>query len=107
LAFTVTSFAWSSWESSSVLANAGISVRNRVVGFEVLEGRLFLERALDVGALGRDLVHVARPHLLQEEWAVRDTRDSGPIVRLVMNTLRASSARTKTIQRGDSPNLER
>ena len=33
-ALTVTSFSWSSWESSSVSANAGISVRNRVVGFD-------------------------------------------------------------------------
>ena len=35
-ALTVTSFSCSTWESSSVFAKAGISVRNRVVGFESL-----------------------------------------------------------------------
>ena len=38
----------------------------------VLERRLFLERALDVRPLRRDLVDVARLHLLEEERAVRD-----------------------------------
>ena len=38
----------------------------------VLEGHVLLERPLDVRALGRDLLDVARPHLLQEERAVRD-----------------------------------
>ena len=55
-----------------MFANAGISVRNRVVGFDPAYAQLLRERALDRRALRGDLLHVAGAHLLQEERAVRD-----------------------------------
>ncbi len=105
-ALTVTSLSWSSWESSSVLANAGISVRNRVVGFESSKFTSFLNVPwmsvpLDVISSTLRVFTCCRKNGL---YGTR-TRDSGPMAWMLMNRLTASSATKKTIQRPESPNL--
>ena len=91
-----------------MLAKAGISVRNRVVGFESSKVTSFLNVPwmsvpLDVISSTLRVSTCCRKNGL---YGTR-TRDSGPIARLLMNRLSASSATKKTIQRGESRNLGR
>jgi hypothetical protein len=87
------------------LANAGISVRNRVVGSESSKVTSFLKAPwmsvpLDVISSTLRACTCCRKNGL---YGTR-TRDSGPIARLAMNRLSASTPRKKTIQRGESRN---
>ena len=75
-ALTTTPFRWSSSDRASLSANAGISVWKRVVGFDPAYCSFWRERALDRRALRRDLLDVARAHLIEEERAVRNA-DAG------------------------------
>ena len=54
-----------------LLAKAGISVLNSVVGFEPAYDSFFVKMPWIGGPLRRDLLHVPRAHLVQEVRAVR------------------------------------
>ena len=100
-ALTVTSFSWRSRESSSVSANAGISVRNRVVGSESSYVSSFVN--VPWTSVPLDVISSTLPAFTccrkKGLYGTR-TRDSGSMTRLVMKTLSARTATKMTIQRG-------
>ena len=71
-ALTTTRFSSSRRESALLFANAGISVRNLVVGFESWKRTFLVNVPWIAVPFRRDLVDVARPNLVEEERAVRN-----------------------------------
>ena len=91
-----------------MFAKAGISVRKRVVGSESSYVTSFsnvpwMSVPFDVTSSTLPVVTCCKKNGLYGTRA----RDSGPMARLVKKMLNASSARKKTIQRGEGLNQGR